>query len=204
MSTFAQFTKETIAASPVLTEDEVRALLSSTDEADKKKLWLYAWRVAAFVAYYCRSKTPVVSDADWKDAANECMLHYPRLLETFKPEGNKLFLSYMSNAFQFVIRRYVWTLAKGGLGSADTEAPLPVSFEALRVAMEAIGEREQRMNQSLNGFNEISESFGSRDPAVEAEALDNVKTALILAEAAFKPTGKQGRPWTPQTRALEA
>ena len=193
MKSFEDFANSTIKASAILTEDEIEALTASGNAEDSRKLWLYAYRIASFVTVYARQKLPTGFDElDWQDAVQECMIQYPKVLANYD-KRQAPFLRYMSSAFQFIIRRYMWGLNKGGMGSADSAAMAPLSFEETR-------------DNAANAFaaDAHTEAFGTRDPLIEAMAEDDVKAALLAANAAYVPSVRRGRPWTPTHRALEA
>jgi hypothetical protein len=59
-------------------------------------------------------------------------------------------------------------------------------------------------DQTFDNLFGNSESFGTRDPMLEAMALDDVIAAFKLAERTYTPSGKRGRPWTPIERVMEA
>jgi hypothetical protein len=194
MKSFEDFANSTIQASAILTEDEIEALTASGNAEDSRKLWLYAYRIASFVTVYARQKLPTNFDElDWQDAVQECMIQYPTVLANYD-KRQAPFLRYMSSAFQFIIRRYMWGLNKGGMGSADTAAMAPLSFEDTR-------DNAAQVFDNMVGH---TEAFGTRDPLIEAMAEDDVKAALLAANAAYVPSRRRGRPWTPAQRALEA
>ena len=207
MKSFEDFANSTIQASAILTEDEIEALTASGNAEDSRKLWLYAYRIASFVTVYARQKLPASFDElDWQDAVQECMIQYPTVLASYD-KGQAPFLRYMSSAFQFIIRRYMWGLNKGGMGSADSAAMAPLSFEETRdnaANAFAADAHDAMADQVFDNMVGHTESFGTRDPLIEAMAEDDVKAALLAANAAYVPSGKRGRPWTPNTRALEA
>lgn len=183
MDNFEDFANMTIAASPILTDVEIdRALYAK----DTERLFKYAYRIAAFVTVYCRAKAPSqTDDTDWQDAVQECMAQFPALLERYDV-SKAPFLKYMSQNFQFIIRRYLWTLANGGTGSSDTDAQPPLSMDALD---STYYDSDAEIEEVYENVPE-STAFGTRDPLIELLAAESVKEALLLIASMPNPRRK--------------
>jgi hypothetical protein len=185
MDTFEQFADMTIAASPILTEAEIEYALANKDT---DTLFRYAYRIAAFITVYCRTKVPTqTDDGDWQDAVQECMVSFPTLLERYN-STKAPFLKYMSHSFQFIIRRYLWTLANGGTGSADTSAIPVVAF-----TYDATEDRVDDWIDDIILSDSYLEStaFSTRDPLVELLAAESVQEALKLIKR-LSTAGRKG------------
>lgn len=176
MNTFKQFANDTIKASPILTEEEIAALLASNNH---EPLWRYAYRIAGFVAVYVRQKAPKDIDDDaWKDAVQECMSQFPSILERYT-KTDAPFLSYMSRRFQTTMQRYLWDMHKGGVGGGRGAATKPIAVDTLNPT-------DAALFASLE-----STAFGTRDPLVELMAEEAMMAALKYAKKFPRPGPKE-------------
>jgi hypothetical protein len=193
MNTFKQFANSTIKASPILTEEEIELLLR---ENNLDPLYRYAYRIAGFVTVYMRRKGPQLDDGDWQDAAQECMIEFPSILEQYRA-SDAPFLRYMSRAFQNTIRRYAWGSANGGTGSFDTDAELVVYLthgggdwgtlvEPLTAPSGVTVFEDEENNEHMLTVQE-STGFTMRDSLVELMAEEAMERALRHAKRHPKP-----------------
>jgi DNA-directed RNA polymerase specialized sigma24 family protein len=117
---FDDFAKQLTDASEILSDADVTALILGNK---MQPVMLYAYRIAAYCASELRrsGKLPDnVDDTDYIDAVQECIIHVPALVRTWKPTHK--FSTYVNRAFKNVISNYLWTQSKGGLGDYRVEA----------------------------------------------------------------------------------
>ena len=169
--------KLAIAGSPELTQDEIVALLAT--EKPVERLFPYAYRVAALATRFVRRGAISVDDGDWQDVLQECMIAYPRILANYKPDAGPLF-KYLAGAYIRIMRHTLRDITNGGMGSWKTEAEFPFSYEELAVFEGDDGTLTEVMSYGDN------ERFGMRDPAIETQAHDDVKQAILFAQTEGK------------------
>jgi hypothetical protein len=204
MNTFKQFANQTIKASPILTEEEIEALLQ---ENNIEPLFKYAYRIAGFVSVYVRRKAPArVDETDWQDAVQECMVKFPEILKSYS-KTEAPFLRYMSRAFQTIIREYLWTTVKGGTGKASTGAQtiehldhvvgewgtfdLPLDCLHGEMLIHDDSGSAQNAEHTVTFSIPQSAGFTTRDPLVELMAEEAIYRALRYAARHPKPGPKE-------------
>jgi len=185
MDTFKQFLEETEKASGVLTEIQVQTLLEAVGEQPYKTLYGYAYRIAGLVAVYVRSKTALdgLDEGDWQDAVQECMVQFPTVLDRYS-KSDAPFLKYVARSFQNILKDYVWTLSKGGTGTAASAAEQTSSYEDAAVSND--------MDEEDSSYSLESTSHSTRDPMQEMISEETVRELVI--RAAFKRTKRGPRP----------
>jgi DNA-directed RNA polymerase specialized sigma24 family protein len=179
MDTFKQFLESTADASGMLSEESVQALIARNTEDAFDELYAFAYRIAGLVSIYARKTAPDgLDDGDWQDAVQECMVAFPSILERYSATDAP-FLKYVSRAFQNVIKDYLWSLAKGGTGTARSGAQTTESET-----------NDDEQEEDIFGDDLESYSHVTRDPLDELLAEEAMHDAIVYASFHRKRKGR--------------
>lgn len=166
--TFEAYAQSLTEASSILPDDAIAGYIMQ----DKMQpVMLYCYRIAAFVARDLKNggKMPAATDdTDYIDAVQECVLHVQGMVRNWSKKPTHRFATYVNRACTNIITNYLWTLAKGGMGSGRSAAPIVEQFPEPNPDSEEDGE------YSLDSaeFAYDNPPFGYRDPMIEAMALE--------------------------------